>query len=47
MSIHLEDRAMRTVLLTVIAMLAFAANSLLCRQALGQGLIDLPQTITL
>ena len=31
---------MRTVLLTVIAMLAFAANSLLCRQALGQGLID-------
>lgn len=30
----------RTVLLTVIAMLAFAANSLLCRAALGQALID-------
>ncbi|NQU58541.1 MAG: DMT family transporter [Rhodospirillales bacterium] len=27
-------------MLTVIAMLAFAANSLLCRQALGEGLID-------
>ena len=25
----------RTVLLTALAMLAFAANSLLCRQALG------------
>ena len=32
--------ATRTVLLTVIAMLAFAANSLLCRLALGQELID-------
>lgn len=31
---------MRTVLLTVVAILAFAANSLLCRLALGQGLID-------
>jgi hypothetical protein len=30
----------RTLLLTVLAMLAFAANSLLCRLALGQGLID-------
>ncbi len=30
----------RTILLTVIAMLAFAANSLLCRLALGAGLID-------
>jgi len=29
-----------TVLLTAIAMLAFAANSLLCRMALGAGLID-------
>jgi drug/metabolite transporter (DMT)-like permease len=29
-----------TVLLTFLAMLAFAANSLLCRLALGQGLID-------
>lgn len=30
----------RTVLLTVLAMLAFAANSVLCRLALGQGSID-------
>ena len=30
----------RTFLLTLIALVAFAANSLLCRQALGQGLID-------
>ena len=30
----------RTILLTATAMLAFAANSLLCRMALGQGLID-------
>ena len=29
-----------TVVLTAIAMLAFAANSLLCRMALGAGLID-------
>ena len=29
-----------TLLLTILAMLAFAANSLLCRLALGQGLID-------
>lgn len=34
------NAVMRTVFLTAIAMLAFAANSLLCRQALGQGLID-------
>ena len=32
--------ATRTVLLTVVAMGAFAANSLLCRLALGQELID-------
>lgn len=30
----------RTMLLTLVAMLAFAANSLLCRMALGQELID-------
>ncbi|PCI34463.1 MAG: EamA family transporter [Alphaproteobacteria bacterium] len=30
----------RTVLLTTLAMLAFAANSVLCRLALGAGLID-------
>ncbi|MCB1475267.1 MAG: DMT family transporter [Rhodobiaceae bacterium] len=30
----------RTALLTLLAMIAFAANSLLCRQALGGGLID-------
>jgi drug/metabolite transporter (DMT)-like permease len=32
--------ATKTVLLTIVAMLAFAANSLLCRLALGQQLID-------
>lgn len=32
--------APRSALLTVVAMLAFAANSLLCRLALGQGMID-------
>ncbi len=31
---------LRTVLLTVVAMLAFAANSILCRLALGQELVD-------
>ena len=31
---------LRTVLLTVTAMIAFAANSLLCRMALGQEMID-------
>lgn len=31
---------MRTILLTAVAMLAFAANSLLCRLALGAALID-------
>ena len=31
---------MRTLLLTAVAMVAFAANSVLCRQALGFGLID-------
>jgi len=35
-----KNTVLNTVLLTVIAMVAFAANSLLCRQALGQGLID-------
>ena len=34
---HLTNR---TVVLTAVAMLAFAANSLLCRLALGRGLID-------
>jgi drug/metabolite transporter (DMT)-like permease len=32
--------SVRTALLTGVAMIAFAANSLLCRLALGQGLID-------
>lgn len=31
---------MRTFLLTITAMVAFAANSILCRAALGRGLID-------
>ncbi len=35
-----KDIATRTILLTTVAMLAFAANSLLCRLALGHGLID-------
>jgi len=30
----------KSVLLTIVAMLAFAANSLLCRLALGQQLVD-------
>lgn len=33
--------------LTVLAMVAFAANSLLCRQALGEGLIDAASFTTL
>lgn len=36
----LSPKFSRTVLLTVVAMFAFAANSLLCRMALGGGLID-------
>ncbi len=40
MTNHHITGAHNTVLLTVLAMLAFAANSLLCRLALGQGLID-------
>ena len=36
----LASRATSTEFLTVIAMAAFAANSLLCRMALGAGLID-------
>jgi drug/metabolite transporter (DMT)-like permease len=40
LSRHSKDIATRTVLLTVVAMLAFAANSLLCRLALGHRLID-------
>lgn len=35
-----ESSAGNTVVLTFVAMLAFAANSLLCRLALGQELID-------
>ena len=33
-------RTANTVLLTTVAMVAFAANSILCRLALGRGLID-------
>ena len=32
--------ATRTVLLTALALIGFAANSLLCRRALGARLID-------
>lgn len=35
-----DESHLRTVLFTGMAMVAFAANSLLCRMALGQGLID-------
>lgn len=31
---------MKTLMLTIAAMIAFAANSIFCRAALGQGLID-------
>ncbi|MEQ1867706.1 MAG: EamA family transporter, partial [Micropepsaceae bacterium] len=36
----LSKSATQTALLTAVAMLAFAANSILCRRALGAGLID-------
>ncbi|MBT8085832.1 MAG: DMT family transporter [Woeseia sp.] len=36
----IDSRGTRTALLTIFAMLAFAGNSLLCRLALGQDLID-------
>jgi drug/metabolite transporter (DMT)-like permease len=35
-----RDFETKTVLLTLVAMFAFAGNSLLCRLALGQGLVD-------
>lgn len=37
---HANPSIVRTVLLTAAAMVAFAGNSVLCRVALGQGLID-------
>lgn len=40
MSENVQHHTLRTVLLTAVAMLAFAANSILTRQALGQELID-------
>ena len=36
----MSKSATQTALLTAVAMLAFAANSILCRRALGSGLID-------
>jgi drug/metabolite transporter (DMT)-like permease len=36
----LREAALRTVLLSAAAMIAFAANSLLCRAALAGGLVD-------
>ena len=41
------DRSVKTPLLTVIAMIAFAANSLLCRAALGDGQADAASFTTL
>jgi len=35
-----RSQILRTVILTITAMIAFAANSLLCRMALGQDFID-------
>jgi hypothetical protein len=35
-----EGRQFRTLFLTVIALTAFAANSVLCRMGLGSGAID-------
>lgn len=35
-----EKNALRTIMLTAIAMIAFAANVVLCRLALGEGLVD-------
>lgn len=40
LSVKSADNTIQSVLLTIITMMAFAANSLLCRQALGEGLID-------
>jgi len=37
---HPQPAAIKTALLTLAAMFAFAANSILCRMALGQELID-------
>jgi drug/metabolite transporter (DMT)-like permease len=42
-----EPRVTRTLTLTVIAMVAFAANSLLCRMALGARAIDAASFTTL
>ena len=39
-STSVRSNVLRTVILTITAMFAFAANSLLCRMALGQDLID-------
>ena len=47
MNQHPIQSTRKTVLLTTLAMLAFAANSLLCRVALGQGLIDAASFATL
>lgn len=38
--INYDKRNLRVILLTLLAMIAFAANSVLCRMALGQNLID-------
>lgn len=37
---HAPHAPLRTAALTAVALLAFAANSLLCREALGRGRID-------
>jgi len=41
-----DNAAARTAALTILAMIAFAANSLLCRLALGEALIDAASFMT-
>lgn len=37
---HPTSPTPKTIVLTTLAMIAFAANALLCRMALGEGMID-------
>ncbi|SDX25490.1 hypothetical protein [Thiocapsa roseopersicina] len=37
---HPTSPTPKTIALTTLAMIAFAANALLCRMALGEGMID-------
>lgn len=46
LSMTARPGAVRTVALTCLALVAFAANSVLCRLALGEGRIDAPSFTT-